>query len=80
MTRAEAHSRLEAAGFNIDSEPYIGEIYRVHRDGRSCGVNLGESAIEIVGHKENDPDDELYLAVLKTLEESPEPPPADSAP
>jgi hypothetical protein len=68
MTGAEARSALEAAGFNVDSEPYIGVMYRVHRDGRSCGVDFGDP-VEIVGHTENDPDDLLYLSIVETLDE-----------
>lgn len=67
MTGAEARSALEAAGFNIDDDPYIGELYRVHRDGRSCGVDLGD-CVRIVGHEENDPGDVLYLLIVETLD------------
>jgi hypothetical protein len=68
MTGAEARLALEAAGFNLDDEPYIGGLYRVHRDGRSCGVDLGD-CVQIVGHKENDPGDLLYLSIVETLDE-----------
>ena len=67
MTGPEARLALEAAGFNLDDEPYIGGLYRVHRDGRSCGVDLGD-CVRIVGHEENDPDDVLYLSIVETLD------------
>ena len=67
MTGAEARLALEAAGFNLDDEPYIGGLYRVHRDGRSCGVDFGDP-VEIVGHQENDPDDVLYLSIVETID------------